>query len=351
MRNTSWMATLLGALLVTGFVARAPSFAVAEDAPELVSVQRIWDRAGWNGTTDLIRFKDRWWCSFREANSHAGGQGHACIIVSEDGENWESAATLHERGLDLRDPHLSIMPDGRFMCTLAATRWGYDEENSWDGKSQALTRSPRVSFSSDGSKWTSPRKVLAEDHLLWRVTWHKGVGYCMSKLGEGRDPRRLMLYTTTDGLEWEWVCEPRLPDNIWNGSATTLRFMPDDTVVALTRPHWVGTSQPPYREWKWTRFASYQPDSRHGDIGGPNFIRLPDGSLWGSGRLYAPRKRTVLARMTPTSYEPVFDLPSGGDNGYPGMVWHNGLLWLSYYSGHEGKASIYLAKVRIPQRQ
>ena len=35
----------------------------------------------------------------------------------------------------------------------------------------------------------------------------------MSKLGEGRDPRRLMLYTTTDGLEWNWVCEPRLPDN------------------------------------------------------------------------------------------------------------------------------------------
>ncbi|MBT5884330.1 MAG: exo-alpha-sialidase, partial [Planctomycetaceae bacterium] len=33
---------------------------------------------------------------------------------------------------------------------------------------------------------------------------------------------------------------------------------------------------------------------------------------------------------------------------YPGLVMHNGLLWISYYSSHEQKTSIYLAKVRIP---
>jgi len=29
-------------------------------------------------------------------------------------------------------------------------------------------------------------------------------------------------------------------------------------------------------------------------------------------------------------------------------VWHDGLLWTSYYSSHEGQTSIYLAKVRLP---
>jgi hypothetical protein len=53
----------------------------------------------------------------------------------------------------------------------------------------------------------------------------------------------------------------------------------------------------------------------------------------------------VLARMTRTSYEPVLTLPSGGDCSYPGMVWHDDRLWISYYSSHEGKTSIYLAKV------
>ena len=49
--------------------------------------------------------------------------------------------------------------------------------------------------------------------------------------------------------------------------------------------------------------------------------------------------------MMPDSYEPVLTLPSGGDTSYAGMVWHNDLLWVSYYSSHEGKTSIYLAKI------
>jgi len=40
-------------------------------------------------------------------------------------------------------------------------------------------------------------------------------------------------------------------------------------------------------------------------------------------------------------------LPSGGDTSYPGLVWHNDMLYVSYYSSHEGKTSIYLAKLKI----
>jgi hypothetical protein len=40
-------------------------------------------------------------------------------------------------------------------------------------------------------------------------------------------------------------------------------------------------------------------------------------------------------------------LPSGGDTSYPGLVWHDDFLWVSYYSSHEGKAKIYLAKLRL----
>ena len=46
-------------------------------------------------------------------------------------------------------------------------------------------------------------------------------------------------------------------------------------------------------------------------------------------------------------YEPVLTLPSGGDTSYAGMVWHDGLLWVSYYSSHEGKTAIYLARVKL----
>lgn len=45
---------------------------------------------------------------------------------------------------------------------------------------------------------------------------------------------------------------------------------------------------------------------------------------------------------------PAVAVTSGGDTGYPGLVWHDGLLWVSYYSSHEGKANIYLARIRFP---
>ena len=40
-------------------------------------------------------------------------------------------------------------------------------------------------------------------------------------------------------------------------------------------------------------------------------------------------------------------LPSSGDSSYPGLVWHDNQLWISYYSSHEGKAAIYIARVKL----
>jgi hypothetical protein len=108
-----------------------------------------------------------------------------------------------------------------------------------------------------------------------------------------------------------------------------------------TKNGWIGRSKPPYKDWTWT-------ETKH-RFGGPNFIELPDHSLWAAGRIYPGGAKTAVARMTAAGeYEPVLTLPSGGDNSYPGLVWHNDQLWMSYYSSHEGKSSIYLAKIDLP---
>jgi hypothetical protein len=79
-------------------------------------------------------------------------------------------------------------------------------------------------------------------------------------------------------------------------------------------------------------------------------LRLPDGRLLAAVRLYDGRTRTSLCWVDRASgrLEEALVLPSGGDSSYPGLVWHDGLLWVSYYSSHEGKSSIYLAKVKLP---
>jgi len=126
---------------------------------------------------------------------------------------------------------------------------------------------------------------------------------------------------------------------------TTLRFLNSGEMTALVRREggnmlgWIGASRPPYKEWKWH-------ETQH-RLGGPNFVQLPDGSFWAASRGYPGGAKTVLAKFGRETYEPVLSLPSGGDCSYPGMVCHNGLLWMSYYSFHEGKTSIYLARIHI----
>lgn len=301
--------------------------------PEIVFVAKIWDHAPHNAFSDLLRFGDGWLCTHREAAGHEHCLATIRILQSTDGEQWMSLAEIGESRVDLRDPKLSLTPDGRVMLLTSA--------NFFDGD-RYITRSPRVAFSEDGLTWTTPVRCLAEDHWLWRATWHDGVGYSVSKLGIGNNPRRGFLYKTHDGLDWHFITEFILPNDTWTASETTVRIMPDGEMIALIRPDWIGSSYPPYVDWSFAQIEA--------SLGGPNFIRVPDGSLWASarGRGEDGRAATVLARMTRDSYEPALILPSGGDCSYPGMVWHDDLLWMTYYSSHEGKSSIYLARIRLP---
>ncbi|MBI3468200.1 MAG: hypothetical protein HY000_34785, partial [Planctomycetes bacterium] len=81
----------------------------------------------------------------------------------------------------------------------------------------------------------------------------------------------------------------------------------------------------------------------------------PDGRLMLIGRLvaavrlYDGKVRTSLCWVDPEAgkLDECLTLPWGGDTSYAGLVWHDDLLWVSYYSSHEGRTSIYLAKVRF----
>jgi hypothetical protein len=78
-------------------------------------------------------------------------------------------------------------------------------------------------------------------------------------------------------------------------------------------------------------------------------LRLPDDRLVSCVRLYDGKVRTSLAWVDrDTGKLTEFQkLPSGGDSSYAGLVWHDKVLWVSYYSSHEGKTSIYLARVKL----
>jgi hypothetical protein len=205
-----------------------------------------------------------------------------------------------------------------------------------------VSRQPRVRFSRDGGAWSAPERVLGEGDWLWRVTWHGARAYGVTYTAAG-DDWAATLVSSADGRRFEPVTTfavHGLPNE------ATVRVLPDGEMVALlrreggTRFAWVGRSRAPYTEWSW-----HDTQCR---IGGPNFIRLPDGQLWGGGRIHADDVVTALGRLTPDgSFRPSLTLPSGGDTGYPGLQWFDETLYVSYYSSHEGRASIYLARVKF----
>jgi hypothetical protein len=312
--------------------------------PTLVDLRKIWDAAPHNAFTDLTRLGDKWYCVFREGARHVAPDGALRVLTSGDGVNWVSAARLTSAGADLRDAKITTAPDGRLMLNGAAAIPGQDGRTHHQSK---------VWFSADGTSWDEGHNIGEYDHWLWRVTWHKaiayGIGYNTNPI-DGKPDLYVRLYESRDGVHFTTLVD-RLASEQQPNEAT-IRFLPDDdTALVLLRRDGkpgtglLGTARPPYTKWAWKDLGV--------KIGGPNFIRLSDGRLIAAVRLYDGKVRCSLCWLDAEAGKlgECLALPSGGDCSYPGMVWHEGMLYVSYYSSHEGKTSVYLARVKVPMER
>lgn len=312
-----------------------------------IVVSKIWDQAPYNSFTSLIRFKDAFYCSFREGISHVSkhNKGRVRILRSEDGNHWKSVASLQTDGLDLRDPKLSVTPELRIMVIMAGA--------VFDKNIKAQKLFPVVSFSdSNGRNFSTPERAIVDPSIspsldwIWRVTWHKGTGYGidyqMQYNQEGREST-IFLMRTKDGVHFSNVT--RLAVKPF-ANESTIRFDHQDKMYVLIRKDAgdrmgiLAKSKPPYESWTYTKL-NYR-------LGGPDFLFLSKRKLIIGTRAYGEKTATVIlvtdldGRILKT-----IKLPSGGDTSYPGMVIYEKKLWVSYYSSHEGKASIYLAKIPL----
>lgn len=327
-------------LLVASLVALVASSTIgAPPNAIVVSTTRIWDAAPHNAFTDLVRWQDAFWCAFREGRGHVSTDGKIRVLRSADGEKWESAALIELAGFDLRDAALSVMPDGRLMLIGGAAPRKQDNESAPTGSF--------VAFSEDGRDWTTPHIAVEPGSWLWRVAWHDDRAYGIA-YGKPEADSKVALLASDDGISFA-----ELPANLLNEGYPTeaaLRFADDGSLLVLQRRDgnadvnsaFLGRSRPPYKEWTWTDLGHY--------VGGPALLQLPDGEWIAAGRRLTPEgPRTVLWHLDvdKAKLSSLAELPSGGDCSYPGLVWHDGHLWMSYYSSHEGKSNIYLAKIRL----
>lgn len=310
----------------------------------LLSVQRIWDQSPHNAFTDLVRFKDAWYCVFREGAAHVSSDGQLRVLRSSDGTQWQSAAVVTHPHADLRDAKISVTPDQQLLLSGAGA-----VHPPADYKHQSYAW-----LSTDGTEWSEAHAVGERDVWLWRSVWNAGTLFGVGYSTNSPTDRFARLYRSADGLNFTPLVDRLFQEGYPNESALT--FLDNGTCYCLLRRDpvsgqagtgQIGVAVSPFTEWSWQDLGVR--------IGGPQMIRVPAGRLCAAVRLYDGHTRTSLCWVDPMQgrIEEFLRLPSGGDTSYAGMVWHAGELWVSYYSSHEAqgsayKSAIYLARIALP---
>lgn len=329
----------------------------------LIAVKKIWGQAPHNAFSGLTRFQEQWFCVFREGEQHVSLDGNLRLISSADGQDWESAGLFKSPHLDLtdmRDGKVGIAPDGKLMVIGTAAVHGECKERqsySW--------------LSEDGIHWSEPVAVGEKDMWLWDFTRHNdtiyAAGYGMP--GTTRAESGVRLYESEDGVNFTVTTTMRqengavpggtgtVPNGTTSGrmraSETAILFHQNRGVALLRRElldrapgqqaatALLGTALAPYEDWTWRELEIH--------VGGPALIALADGRIIAGGRKPFPQSHTALWEVDLENgrLRELITLPSANDSSYPGFIWHDDLLWASYYSGHEGKTNIYLAKLEI----
>jgi hypothetical protein len=275
---------------------------------------------------------------FREGQKHVSPDGALRILTSTDGASWTSAAVITAKDSDLRDAKICLASGNRLMlCGAGALHSPIGGQ----------THQSYVWYSDDGENWGDAIPIGDLGYWLWRVTWHDNVAYAVGYATGARKGTR--LYRSSDGKKFEAIVPELTTEGYPNESS--LLFDKDGTALCIVRRDdkeapaaLLGTAQAPYTQWSWKSLET--------KIGGPQLLRIPDGRIVVAGRDYVGKAKTNLWWLDPANAKltSIATFPSGGDTSYPGLVYRDGLLWVSYYSSHEGKTSIYVAQVKLPAK-
>ncbi len=300
------------------------------------SVRRVFDNGEHNAFTDLCRFNGRFYLTFRTCPDGHGVHPTSSIIVlaSDDGRAWNEVHRFRVDKRDVRDPHFLVFREKLFVYTGA---WYCGD------------RSPKhyemndhlgyAAWTDNGTAWRSP--VMLEGtygHYVWRAATHRGKAYLCARrkrefaVSKNRAERDALVESaileSDDGLVWRKVglFQERY------GDETAFLFEDDGSVLAVARSGGGRNAQICRARSPYERFHRTDLD-RH--VGGPLLAKWGERYLVG-GRKTIGKAVTSLYWLVDDRLEEFAELPSGGDNSYPGFIELSPTRALvSYYSSHE----------------
>jgi hypothetical protein len=314
------------------------------------SVRRVFHNGEHNAFTDLCKYRGQFYLTFRSCpDGHMVHPTSSIIVLrSIDGQAWTKVHQFRVEQRDPRDPHFLVFQDKLFVYTGT---WYCGPTSP---KSRDLNEHlGYAAWTGDGSQWNGPAMLEGTyGHYIWRAAAHGDRAYLCGRRkhrfehsGEPEPPTvESALLESKDGLAWSHVGLFQEK----NGDETAFLFEPDGAILAVARGGGGRSAElcralPPYHAWERSDLGR--------QIGGPLVTRWGNDLLVG-GRKTIGEARTALYWLIDGKLHEFVELPSAGDNSYPGFVAldANHAL-LSYYSSHERDASgrpitaIYLAEL------
>ncbi len=337
-----------------------PSSTLAGPRVEVTRVRRVFHNGEHNAFTDLCRFGDRYYLTFRSCPDGHGVAPSARILVlsSGDGEQWSQVHAFQVPLRDTRDPHFLEFRGKLFVIT--GTWYCGETAPRQRDLNQHLGY---AAWTADGTNWEGPRLLEGTyGHYVWRAAAFGEKAYLCGRRKRGfaqsQEPEpdlvESALLESDDGLVWR--TRSLFQEEL--GDETAFAFEPDGALLAVARvagnrPGQICRSRPPYHEWQRGRLEWA--------VGGPLLARWHGQWLVGGRNTDGDQPVTALYWLQRSAdgdrLEPIAQLPSGGDNSYPGLVAHDDhRAWVSYYSSHERDehdrplTAIYLAELNIVPR-
>lgn len=303
--------------------------------------ETLWSSPFHSAFTDLCDFKQQLYCCFREATNHVSNDGKIIVLRLNSDSKVEQVFRLAMPNCDLRDPKLSVMPDGKLL--LIAYGRQHNEQGNWQYSQ------PVCWFSVDGNSWSAQRNFGDKNWWVWQLRWYKNEAFGLAyhraseslSLYRGNPLRRFTVSKANAlGLQSHGLGYPNESDMCFteNGTAYAIVRRDADSFTAQ-----LGVAKWPCQHWRWHDLGVY--------IGCPAIHLLNDNELLVAGRIWvANRPKTALLKVHlqrhTTDLLCTFD--SAGDNSYPGMVVVNDDVYLSYYSSHQGqRCDIYLSQISL----
>lgn len=316
---------------------------VENNIDSIISTKRIsYNDNAHNAFTDLVFFKNNFYCVFRSAKSHVGNDGSIVILTSKNAEEWEFLKKIKIKGVDLRDPKF-IVSKKRKMLYIHIGGSIY-EDKLFIKKNHYLLKFQK------GKYWSSPQLININNKWLWKPIIFKDSSLVFGyKIGE-----KLSLYKSADLIKYNKIKDLDLdPKGIL--SETCFAFDEHKNLIALVRKNYpgsyLGISKEPFLKWEWKKLDKV--------LGGPNMMVINNRIII-SGRTYDLSKpndcrtKTFVGEIIGNKIKILHYLRSGGDTGYTGMVYKDGMLYISYNSGlydcintDNTNTEVYLSKIKL----